>query len=84
MKEIKRDSSNRIKLARKYKNSRIPDINPIELLSDKVYNIHAIKTEEYVEMAFKINEPLDIVFNTLYELEQSSKNIIEEYHRIIL
>ena len=84
MKEIKRDASDRVKIARKYKSSRMPEITPVEIMDEGECVIQAIKTDTYVEMVFEIREPLDTVFNTLCDLEQSSSSRIEEYHRVIL
>lgn len=84
MKEIKRDGSNRVKIARKYKSSRMSEITSVEILDEGDCVIEAIKTNIYVEMVFEISEPLDNVFDTLCNLEQSSSSRIEEYHRVIL
>lgn len=83
MEVVKRDSNLMVKKGRKYKKSRTPLITPIRLIFDGECVIEAIRTEEYVEMAFDIKEDISNVFDKLCDLESSSDDNVFKYNRRI-
>lgn len=83
MEVVKRDSNRMIKKGRKYKTSRTPLITPVQLVFDDYCVIEAIKTDEYVEMAFDIKEDINNIYDKLCELELSSDDNIFKYNREI-